>query len=35
LKLDHVRAGDAADYAVTVTNASETATSRAAALRVK
>jgi pectinesterase len=35
LKLDAVRAGDAADYAVTVTNGAGTATSRAAALKVK
>ncbi len=35
LKLADVRAGDAADYAVTVTNSSGTATSRAAALTVK
>ena len=35
LRLDNVRAGDAADYAVTVTNGSGTASSRAAALKVK
>jgi pectinesterase len=35
LRLDKVRAGDAADYAVTVTNGSGTVTSRAAALKVK
>ena len=35
LRLDNVRAGDAAEYAVTATNGSGTATSRAAALKVK
>jgi pectin methylesterase-like acyl-CoA thioesterase len=35
LTLEHVRAADAGDYAVTVTNGSGTATSRAAALVVK
>ncbi|MBE3109717.1 MAG: immunoglobulin domain-containing protein, partial [Acidobacteria bacterium] len=35
LKLDNVRRGDAADYAVAVTNGSGSATSRAAALMVK
>jgi pectin methylesterase-like acyl-CoA thioesterase len=35
LKLDNVRAGDIADYTVTATNGSGSATSRAAALMVK
>ena len=35
LKLPNVRAGDMADYTVTVTNGSGSATSRAAALVVK
>jgi hypothetical protein len=35
LKLEHVQAGDAAEYAIAATNGSGTATSRAAVLKVK